>query len=105
MVASRSVTAAGSGDNQMYGADGSFTFFENVCLAGYLARTTTTGLSGKDYSYRGNFSYAGDRYGVLADHTSYCGARHHSRFSGNDSANRVRFTCASSSSTCAKSVR
>ena len=70
MATSRSVTTAGFGDNQMYGADGSFTFFENVYLAGYLARTKTTGLSGKDYSYRGNFSYAGDRYGVLADHTA-----------------------------------
>jgi len=67
MGTSRSVSASGSGDNQMYGADGTFTFFQNVYLAGYLARTSTTGLEGKDYSYRGNFSYAGDRYGVLVD--------------------------------------
>jgi hypothetical protein len=67
MATSRSVTTSGTGDNQMYGADGSFTFFQNVYLAGYVARTKTTGLSGKDYSYRGNFSYAGDRYGVLVD--------------------------------------
>ncbi len=67
MGTSRSVAASGTGDNQMYGVDGSFTFFENVYLAGYVARTKTTGLEGKDYSYRGNFSYAGDRYGVLVD--------------------------------------
>ncbi len=67
MGTSRSVSASGSGDNQMYGADGTFTFFENVYLAGYVARTSTTGLEGKDYSYRGNFSYAGDLYGVLVD--------------------------------------
>jgi len=51
----------------MYGADAAFAFFENVYFAGYVARTKTTGLEGKDYSYRGNFSYAGDRYGVLVD--------------------------------------
>lgn len=67
MATSRSVTSNGTGDNQMYGADGSFTLFENVYLAGYVARTKTTGVDGKDYSYRGNFSYAGDRYGLLVD--------------------------------------
>jgi hypothetical protein len=51
----------------MYGADGSFSLFQNVYISGYAAQTKTTGLDRNDYSYRGNFSYGGDRYGLLID--------------------------------------
>ncbi len=67
IAANRSVGVSGRGSNQMYGIDSSFSLFQNVYLSGYAARTETTGLRGDDYSYRGNFSYAGDRFGVQLD--------------------------------------
>ena len=68
IVTNRSVSVSGAGSNQMVGADSSFSLFQNVYISGYAAKTQTTGLTEDDRSYRGNFSYAGDRYGVLVDH-------------------------------------
>ena len=60
--------AAGDGTNQAYGLDGSFSFYDNVNLYGYYARTNTPGLQGRNESYRTAFSYEGDLYGLLVDH-------------------------------------
>jgi hypothetical protein len=68
IATSRSVVTSGRGDNQLFGVDSSFSLFQNVYVSGYAARTKTTSLRGRDRSYRGNFSYAGDRYGLLVDH-------------------------------------
>ena len=70
MVSTRSVTQAGTGSNAMYGVDSSFSLLTNLYIAGYAARTYTTGLSGRDYSYRGNVTYGGDRWGFLLDRTA-----------------------------------
>jgi len=64
----RSVSLVGDGANQVFGVDGRFAFFDNVNLLGYLARTSTPGLRGRDASYLGQFAYAGDRYGVDLGH-------------------------------------
>ena len=54
------------GDNQGYGADAAFGFYQNVSLTGYYAQTQTTGLTGDNESYQGKFDYAPDRYGASA---------------------------------------
>ena len=64
----RSVSVEGDGANQAYGLDGSFSFYDNVNLYGYYARTNTPGLEGDDESYQAAFSYEGDLYGLLVDH-------------------------------------
>ena len=60
----RSVTQNGAGSNAAYGVDGTFGFFTNLTIDTYWARTSTTGLSGDDISYRGLINYNADRYGV-----------------------------------------
>jgi hypothetical protein len=64
----RSVSTRGDGANQAYGLDGSFSFYDNVNLYGYYARTNTPDLEGKNESYQAAFSYEGDLYGLLVDH-------------------------------------
>jgi len=59
-----SVTSGG--DNQAFGVDAAFGFYQNVSLAGYYARTATTGLAGQDASFQGKFDWVPDRYGVTA---------------------------------------
>ena len=69
MFTNRSVSLNGDGANRAYGLDGSFSFYDNVNLYGYYARTDTPGLEGDDDSYQAAFSYEGDLYGLLVDHT------------------------------------
>lgn len=64
----RSVSATGSGSNEVYGVDGAFSFYDNVNFNGYYARTKTQGRLGDDTSYQGVFSYNGDLYAVQVDH-------------------------------------
>ena len=68
LFTNRSVSVVGDGSNQTYGADATFSFYDNVSLVAYLARTQTPDLDGEDMSYQGQFTYAGDRYGFQADH-------------------------------------
>ena len=70
MFTNRSVSRVAPGSSQAYGVDGTFTFFENVNLTTYIARTQLPGpaYQGKDLSYQGKFEYAADRYGFQADH-------------------------------------
>jgi TolB-like protein len=63
----RSVAVSGDGSNQMYGADATFAFYDNVALNTYIARTETPGRDGDDTSYRGQFDYNGDRYGLQVE--------------------------------------
>ena len=60
--------APGSGSNQAVGVDSTFSFFQNVNLGGYYARTETDGLTSDDDSYEGRFDYLGDRYGARFDY-------------------------------------
>src|SRR5262249_30811134 len=68
MFAGRSVATNGVGSNQAVGVDGTFGFFDNLALGTYWARTTTNDLSRNAQSYRAQLDYAGDRYGVQAEH-------------------------------------
>ena len=64
----RSVSLKGDGRNQAYGIDGAFSFYDNVNLYGYYARTNTPSLEGDTESYQAAFSYQGDLYGFIVDH-------------------------------------
>ena len=68
IATSRSRALSGTGSNQAYGADLTLNFFENVIVNAYWARTRTEGLSGDDISYRAQFDYPADRWGVQLDH-------------------------------------
>ncbi len=68
LFTNRSVSLSGDGMSQAYGADATFSFFENVSFLGYLARTRLPGVDTEDQSYQGRFDYTGDLYGFHADH-------------------------------------
>ena len=68
MFTNRSVSLVGDGASQTYGVDGTFSFYDNVSLLTYVARTQTPGLDVDDTSYQGQVTYAGDRYGFQAEH-------------------------------------
>ena len=68
IVTSRSALTDGPGSNQAVGVDGAFAFYDNVLINTYWARTHTTDETGRDSSYKGEFRYNGDRYGLAAEH-------------------------------------
>jgi hypothetical protein len=61
-------TRADGGSNQAFGADAGFSFFQDLDLRGYYARTRTPGLDGDDSSYMGQVDYGGDRYGARLEY-------------------------------------
>ena len=67
IYADRSKALTTDGRNRTYGADAAFSFFNDLNVNAYLARTDTPGLEGENLSYRGQFNYAGDRYGLVAE--------------------------------------
>jgi hypothetical protein len=68
MFTNRSLTVNNSGSNQGYGVDAAFSFYQNVNLGGYWARTVTPGFTRDDDSYQAKFDYAADRYGARAEY-------------------------------------
>jgi hypothetical protein len=64
LATNRSAGASGSGANRAFGFDATFSFYENLQIHSYWAKTTTEGRRGKDESYRGALDYSGDRYQV-----------------------------------------
>jgi len=69
MVTNRTATAALPGvSNVAFGADAAFSFFQNLNLGGYYARSETDGFKRDNDSYLGRFDYAGDRYGAQAQY-------------------------------------
>jgi hypothetical protein len=69
MVTNRSATSARPGvSNVAFGTDAAFSFFQNLNLGGYYARSDTEGLRHDNDSYLGRFDYAGDRYGAQAQY-------------------------------------
>jgi hypothetical protein len=64
----RSVSTKAEGSNEAYGIDGLFSLYQNVRINTYIARTRTNGLTGDDLSYRGEFDYNADRYGLQVEH-------------------------------------
>lgn len=67
MATNRSVSTTGSGSNLVYGVDGAFSFFTNLRMGAFWARSVTDALEGDDTSWFANADYAGDRYGVEAE--------------------------------------
>jgi len=61
-------TVAPGASNLAYGADAAFSFFQNVNVGGYYARSDTSGLTRDNDSYLGRFDYDGDRYGADAQY-------------------------------------
>ncbi len=68
IVTHRTRSLDGAGTNAAFGADASFSFFDDLNLLGYFARTRTSGRSGRDASYQARLDYGGDRYGFQLDH-------------------------------------
>ena len=64
----RSVSLDRNGENDVYGADASFSFHDNMTFNGYYARTRTYGRVGDDASYQGQFTYDADLFGLQAEH-------------------------------------
>ena len=65
MLTSRSESAVvRDAANLAYGADASFSFFQNVSVGGYYSKSNTEGRNTDNQSYQGRFDYAADRYGV-----------------------------------------
>src|SRR5262249_12383195 len=64
MVTNRSVSVAAPGSNQGFGVDAAFSFFDNVGIGAYWARTETPGVTSEQDSYQGLFDYGADRYGA-----------------------------------------
>ena len=68
LFTSRSVSTEAAGASQTFGTDATLSFYDNVSLIAYLAKTKTPGVDTKDTSYQGQLTYAGDRYGFQAEH-------------------------------------
>ena len=67
MFTNRSVTVNETGSNQAFGVDAAFSFYQNVNLGAYYARTETPGLEGDNDSYQAKFDYGADRYGARVE--------------------------------------
>lgn len=63
----RSVSTVATGSNQVWGLDAAFGVRKYVNFGGYVAQTRTEGLGDKSLSYRGQFNYDHDRYGLELD--------------------------------------
>ena len=50
--------------NVAYGADAGFSFYQNVNVGGYWARSDTEGRTNDNDSYQGRLEYTGDRWGA-----------------------------------------
>ncbi len=64
----RSHSVVAPGANQAYGADATFSFFQNLALGGFYARTETPTLEGNADSYQARVDFAPDRYGARAEY-------------------------------------
>ena len=57
-------TVVRGAQNLAYGADAAFSFFQNLNIAGYYARSDTDGLKKDNDSYLTRADFTGDRYGA-----------------------------------------
>ena len=58
----------GNGGNGLFGMDGNFTFYDNLNVNAYYAKTNTPGFDQGDTSYRAAAKYDADLYGFDAEH-------------------------------------
>ena len=56
------------GSNRALGFDSNFTFFRYLNLQGFLSKTFSTGLDGKDWAGKGAISWNADRFVFRAEH-------------------------------------
>ena len=63
----RSVAVDAPGASYTYGVDGVFSFYDNLNVNTYLARTETPGRRGDDASYQTQLEYSGDRWGLVLE--------------------------------------
>ncbi len=63
----RSISTVAPGANHVWGLDGNFAFYRNVYFNTFLAQSRTEGQTGDDLSYRTQFNYNADRYGLTLD--------------------------------------
>ena len=63
----RSVAVDAPGASYTYGVDGVFSFYDNLNVNTYVARTETPGRRGDDASYQGQLEYSGDRWGFVVE--------------------------------------
>ncbi len=61
-------TSVGDVSNFAAGFDTLLRFNDETTLIGYYARTKTQDVTEDDTSYRGNFEYRADRYGLVLEH-------------------------------------
>jgi hypothetical protein len=66
----RSRSSAGADSSRSIGVDGVFSFFQDLNLTTFLAKTMNPGVSGRDLSYRTQLDYNADRYGVQLERLS-----------------------------------
>ena len=57
----------GIGSNEAYGVDGLLSFYDNLNINTYVAKTQTSELREDDVSYRAQLDFNGDRVGVQVD--------------------------------------
>jgi hypothetical protein len=67
-IATRRDPAGQGGTNEVAGVDLNLNFFQDLQINGYYARSRTPRLDGDEASYRAGLIYAGDRYGLQAEH-------------------------------------
>jgi hypothetical protein len=67
VLATRRAVGDGGGSAETFGVDGTFAFFTYLTINTYWAKTQTPGIEGDDTSYRGQFNYNGDRYGLQGE--------------------------------------
>jgi hypothetical protein len=63
----RSISTVGRGAGETFGVDAALGLHDHVTVNTYVAKTRTPGLSGDDTSYRFNFDYSSDRYGLVLE--------------------------------------
>ena len=63
----RSVSKSGAGSSETYGVDGVFSFYDNLNVNTYWAKTATPDAASDDVSYKTELDYNDDRYGVRAE--------------------------------------
>ena len=68
LFTNRSASTVAPGTNQTMGVDAALSFFQNVAMGAYYARTATPTLEGDADSYQARIDYAPDRYGARVEY-------------------------------------
>ena len=68
LATGRMPTSGDEASSFVLGADANLRFFDNLAINAYYARTDASGPGENGVSYRGQFNYTGDRYGLGLEH-------------------------------------